>query len=185
MLVRIKVWTQELQFRSSVFGQVDSLIVFNQINTALFFKSLNSTKELREKKQASPITNSAPLVPVPRDNPFHQFLFLVLLVVFSLILNNIICWLTNCCFFFFATPRGWLTDFGQFLPITSWKIRNSLIYVAPHLSFFSPNQCLIGIVLLCLFFIIYLTLNIIVTSLLLVQSSLDSLCWFLIDVEWS
>ena len=96
----------ELQLCSSVFGQVDSLIVFNQINTALFFKSLNSTKELREKKQASPIPNSAPLVPVPRDNPFHQFVFLVLLVVFSLILNNIICWLTN---FFFFCHAMWMT----------------------------------------------------------------------------
>lgn len=39
-VVRIKIWTQELQFSSPGLGQVASLIVFNQINTACIFKKL-------------------------------------------------------------------------------------------------------------------------------------------------
>lgn len=128
MLVRIKICTQQWQFRWSVFDQVNSVIVFHLTNTSMCFCfcfNLSSTEELRTKNNHFLSCNSPPSLPVPRHNPFHQFLLLVFLMVFSLILTKVL------------TYQLWMI-----LMTTSWKRRNSFASVTPRLLFSFPNQCL-------------------------------------------
>lgn len=136
-----------------------------QIPAWIFFFNLHSAEELRTKSNHLLPCNSPLSVPVPRDNPFHQFLFWVFLMFISLIRNNIISWF----------------NFVWFLPTTSWKIRNMLIL---PLSFHSTSLS-IGRLFLCsicgyLFNFTYY--NCISASRSII---LDSLSWILVYVEWS